>query len=484
MRRDVLPPAVLCSWARLNGVRYDGIDINHLGEERGFAAIADRDLSPADEVQTLVTVPAGLILSAETVEGWSKVDAHLRQLLESVGELAEKTARGAILVFLLLQVTVGSPACPERVGVQGPMTEYVKFLEPVSLPTTWTEREQALLVGTSLEAALSAKLSRMKREFEHIRDSTRTIPWCARVWWDGDRLTIDDWLLVDAWYRSRALSFGLDADALVPWIDMLNHSKGEATNAYFDRDAEGNAVLLLPRARGFRKGEELTISYGDGKSASEMLFSYGFIDDDGQGTAGLSLDLDIPDDDPLKEAKEAVSSTAGALRISAGGDTGTATWESGSVWLGCVNEEDGLQFRVLQTVTGQHELRLFWKGQDVSGKVDSFEAMLRGDAAWDVYRLRALAMVRARVEAQMRRLYGSEGAAREAGKHEGVRRPVWEAATKLRHMEQGLLKRALDDMAAEQARLMASDVVLRYLGAQGGSAEAAEKEAGAEDDFG
>jgi hypothetical protein len=55
------------------------------------------------------------------------------------------------MVFLTMQLTMSSLAGLEKLGVVGPWTEYVRFLPSVLLPTHWTEEEQELLVGTSLQ---------------------------------------------------------------------------------------------------------------------------------------------------------------------------------------------------------------------------------------------------------------------------------------------------------------------------------------------
>ena len=63
-----------------------------------------------------------------------------------------QTDRGAIMIFLIMQLTISSLTVPEKLGVAGPWTEYVKFLPSVFLPTCdWTEEEQDLLAGTSLQ---------------------------------------------------------------------------------------------------------------------------------------------------------------------------------------------------------------------------------------------------------------------------------------------------------------------------------------------
>jgi hypothetical protein len=69
---------------------------------------------------------------------------------------SKQSLRGDILLFLLMQVTIGSAQIGEIIGVSNPWTEYVKFLPAVTpLPTMWTEDERVMLVGTSLEVGFA-----------------------------------------------------------------------------------------------------------------------------------------------------------------------------------------------------------------------------------------------------------------------------------------------------------------------------------------
>src|SRR5947209_16693254 len=104
------------------------------------------------------------------------------------------------MIFLLMKMTT-------TVGTKCPWSEYVKFLPySVPLPTNWTPEERELLVGTSLEVAVAAKLGSMENEFEAFKAATEGISWCKKVWWDGrDILSLSDWGRLDALYRSRVL---------------------------------------------------------------------------------------------------------------------------------------------------------------------------------------------------------------------------------------------------------------------------------------
>jgi hypothetical protein len=107
-----------------------------------------------------------------------------------------------------------------------------------------------------------AKLNSLLREFENVRTATEKIDWCAKYWWDEDNvlLTFDDWMRLDAMYRSRALEFPGVGDAMVPCVDMANHASGDATAALYETDESGNGVLLLRDGKEIPQGGEVTIT--------------------------------------------------------------------------------------------------------------------------------------------------------------------------------------------------------------------------------
>lgn len=194
-----------------------------------------------------------------------------------------------------------------------------------------------------------------------------------------------------------------------------------------------------------------------------MLFSYGFIDPNAPYTSALTLDLTIPDDDPLGPAKEAASTAAAAVRISFDGRS--TRWQSAFLWLVCVNEEDGLHFQVAQRQDGTRELSVSWQGQDISDDTDRLETLLSRHPRWEVYRLRAVSLLHDRVQAQMQRL-GAAPRLPSPGHddHEPRESDVIAAAVaRLRHLEMGLLEACSRDLIVEVDQLSASNVVREYL---------------------
>ncbi|KAJ4351299.1 uncharacterized protein N0V89_006638 [Didymosphaeria variabile] len=333
----------LPTWANFHGVKFNGIKVGPLPgfEERGSTVIASRVLV-GEEEEPLMTIPKELILSKQNIELMAKSDQHLRELLQALDDFG-RTTRGAVLTFLLMQATI---CCPDvkDIGVHTPLTEYIKYLPDELLPTFWSEEEHELLGGTTLRSAVRAKMNSLLREFETFRIATESISWCAKHWWDEEvgLLTFDDWLRVDAMYRSRALEFPGVGDAMVPCIDMANHASGDATAALYETDDDGNAILILRHGKDIPKGGEITITYGDDKGACENIFSYGFLEDSMTSAKIMFLNLDIPDDDPLRPAKIYVCNTAPGFRLVDQKDR--IEWESDFVWLVVVNEEDDRLF--------------------------------------------------------------------------------------------------------------------------------------------
>ena len=337
------------------------------------------------------------------------------------------------------------------------MSSYIKFLPEVLLPTFWSEQEQELLVGTTLQLALKTKMKSLKKEFDQVQTLTQSVSWCAKYWWNEDTgfITFDDWLEVDAMYRSRALEFPNIGDVMVPCLDMANHAADDETVALYETNNRGDALLLLRDGSNISREDEVTITYGDKKGACEMTFSYGFLDDSTKTAKELFLDLHVMEDDPLGQAKSHVSSAAPGVRIFNQGEG--AGWESDFVWLLCVNMEDGLGFHILQTVDGGRELKATWKDEDLND-TSKLRDLLKTDSMWDVYHLRAVSVIRARVEDQIRQLDQGEDLQTSS-----VRERPLILAMGLRTLELELLRKAYATLENQVMELAETDTVKAYL---------------------
>jgi hypothetical protein len=371
-----------------------------------------------------------------------------------------QTPRGIFLVFLLYQFTIASTA-QEIVGVQNAFTDYVRFLpKEIPLPTFYSREEREILEGTSLSEALGQKTQGLEKEFNMLRERTNGLGWARKAWWgltlsededDGqhvgsEALGFEDWKLMDAIYRSRALELPNDQGiVMVPVLDMANHASDDRYNARFEADGDGNVMLLVRDGKTISTGDEVSIMYGCG-GACEMIFSYGFLDNSTNSAREVFLGLTIPSDDPLRLAKMRFSETAPGVRLYVD-QTGQLGWDSDFVWWACVNEEDGLDFQVLQSVDGQKQLKAVWEGREF--EANELRTLLLANELRDVFVLRSLVLLQQRVKQQGMRLSDSEEMAVRAKHATGVGRSTWELINRLRNLELELLTVAFERLETE-----------------------------------
>lgn len=360
-----------------------------------------------------------------------------------------------MLLFLVYQMTINSPDTQgHSLGLKTPFADYVKFLPKqfAAFPTFYTAEERELLVGTSLSDALDQKLASLEREFETLKAATEKVPWCRRAWWDESSgcLNLEDWKLADAVYRSRALDLPRGASVgMVPVVDMANHASDTRYNARFEIDEDAGCVLLVVRdRRSICQGDEITIMYGSG-GACEMAFSYGFLEERAHSAREMLLGLSIPTDDPLRVAKIQFAQEAPGVRIYVD-DSDQVHWDSTFVWWACINQEDGLDFGVEQTVDGDTELKALWKGADLEAQ--ALQATLLQDRLRDLFILRATVMIQQRIEEQGLLLAASEDVFAHSLPNAQVRQSVYETAGQLRKLELELLTRAFEVLEKEASR--------------------------------
>lgn len=294
----------------------------------------------------------------------------------------------------------------------------------------------------------------LSNEFEELRDKSSEIECWNAAFWDNDSVRLADWLLVDAWYRSRVLELPRSGPSLVPCIDskqlpdailnpstrkhphqwhvpqrscrsagfetdhgkfmrgslwalrllttnsaVVNHSTD--ANAYYEENNDDDVVLLLRPNSSVQEGDEVNISYGSEKPAAEMLFSYGFIDSN-SSTKSLRLPLKPLPDDPLGKAK--VHAFQDAPTVDIKDIDGRVSSTSSFAYLMILNEEDGLDFRLLQDNDGGTELRTFWRDQDVTDRTSSFDQLVSDHELCSVFKLRVNMVICQRLEEQLERL--------------------------------------------------------------------------------
>ncbi|KAF2858427.1 SET domain-containing protein [Piedraia hortae CBS 480.64] len=445
-------------WARMNGVEFHHC-LPGEAQGKGSALLAtDDEFLPGNG--TLLTVPHELILSYERVLEHAMVDRDFRDVLEAIGDFGS-TPRGAILVFLLVQASISCPNLGGRSGIYSDLTEYVKSLPMELLPTFWTIEEQKLLVGTTLAPAIAAKLRSLRREYDLVCDAIADTRWYGNV---SHTIDFEDWLHVDAMYRSRALDFPGIGHCMVPCIDLANHASGESTVAIYEKDGHGNAILLLRDGKELRAGEEITITYGDEKGACEMLFSYGFLEPERTSAQTLFLSLSFEHDDPDGNSKSQIANCAPGVKI-IDADDDEIDWTGDWIWLMCVGFDDGLRFQVARTVVGSDELHAFFKDTKILNGAAQIRTLLSQSELWPVYRLRAVVILQKRIFDQLQVLSSSwdDVAAVQHGESAAVRESVYKQAMQLRKLEFELLEQAYSNLERDKLELAEDNVVKEFL---------------------
>lgn len=261
-------------------------------------------------------------------------------------------------------------------------------------------RQMADLCLLPAQSAVSAKLAMLAREFDSIKAKLVDSPLWSELFLD-DKVTAQDWVLLDALYRSRSLELPKSGISMVPCLDQANHAAQH--NAYYEEGSAGEVMLRLVSGAHLSDGEEITINYGLSKSPAEMLFSYGFIDSD-SSVEKLTLPLELTDDDPLLKAKIHVYGQKPSLDVQTEG--GVCTWSAPFVYLMCLNEEDGVEFKVLQENNGSQHLRMFWQDEDITETPASIHQLAMKHDLWPIFELRAVTVVLGTIEDQLARLPG------------------------------------------------------------------------------
>jgi hypothetical protein len=201
------------------------------------------------------------------------------------------------------------------------------------------------------------------------------------------------------------------------------------------------------------------IRYGDEKSASEMLFSYGFLPRDLSETKQVVLNMSLPDDDPLGVAKNMFCRSTPGLKLSTdvssdetlpAAAASNVTWDSPLVWWACANEEDGLYIGVAQKTDGTKELEATWKGEKIQSP-DELQGLLAADPSWEIFQLRAAVLVLERVETQLSLLYQTEESLENLRENQNLvetlfRPEVLGLVSQLRKLERALLQRAIENL--------------------------------------
>lgn len=191
-----------------------------------------------------------------------------------------------------------------------------------------------------------------------------------------------------------------------------------------------------------------------------MIFSYGFLENDRAEAKQIFLDMDIPVDDPLAVVKKMFCQDALGVRLSTIRDSDQPStisdstqqifWDSPLVWWACVNEEDGLHVSLAQTTDGRRELDTSWKGEKIYS-AHHLQDLLAADPSWDIFQLRAVVLLLARLETQLSLLEETEEIMTNLLENRAVlsnifRPGVFALISRFRALEAGLLEKAVAEL--------------------------------------
>lgn len=192
-----------------------------------------------------------------------------------------------------------------------------------------------------------------------------------------------------------------------------------------------------------------------------MVFSYGFLDNSTDDARQVMLDINFPDDDPLGMAKKILCKDTPGLKISTSTESNTTKrspsntpngtiWESPLIWWSSVNEEDGLDIGVAQTVDGQRELEATWRGEKVQSS-SHLQELISKDAMADIFQLRALVLTLQRLEEQLTVLYETDQILSSMQEDKALLESMFkpetlQLASRLRSLEAKLLQSATEDL--------------------------------------
>jgi len=166
-----------------------------------------------------------------------------------------------------------------------PYLDVLPEVDEVNPTFTWTDDDLNFLAGSPVVAATQSMQNKLRREYDALLGNPDT-GLCAL---HPDRFppqhfTYQHWqwaftMLFSRAIRLRSTSSG-ETLALVPYADLINHSP--YSSAYLDARASGDWLVksggeevILYADRGYRRMEQIYISYGP-KSNADLLLLYGF----------------------------------------------------------------------------------------------------------------------------------------------------------------------------------------------------------------
>jgi len=235
-------------------------------ESSGRGLLARRDINDGDE---LLKIPMKLCLTKQAAIDALGSDA----LPEDINEYL------AIACHLIREKFVLGPKSKWK-----PYMDILPDIAEVNPTFTWSDEDLNFLEGSPVIAATRSLQMKLKREYDALLGGEDGLIVRFPDRFPKEHYTYETWEwaftnLFSRAIRLRSLEQG-ETLAMVPYADLINHSP--FSQAYIDARKEGDWLfksgkeeVILYADRGYRRMEQIYISYGP-KSNAELLLLYGF----------------------------------------------------------------------------------------------------------------------------------------------------------------------------------------------------------------
>eukprot|EP00587_Corethron_hystrix_P002337 CAMPEP_0113312620 /NCGR_PEP_ID=MMETSP0010_2-20120614/9385_1 /TAXON_ID=216773 ORGANISM="Corethron hystrix, Strain 308" /NCGR_SAMPLE_ID=MMETSP0010_2 /ASSEMBLY_ACC=CAM_ASM_000155 /LENGTH=572 /DNA_ID=CAMNT_0000168497 /DNA_START=73 /DNA_END=1788 /DNA_ORIENTATION=- /assembly_acc=CAM_ASM_000155 len=237
-------------------------------ESTGRGLLARRRVNEGDELLTIPMRMCMTIGAARRVFGGEIVPEGMNEYL-------------AIALLMIRENFVLKNTKSEWAAYMGVLPA-VKEVNPTF---TWTDEDLTFLEGSPVVAATKSMQAKLRREYDTLLGDQNTgLIHRYPNMFPEEHYTFDNWIWAFTMLFSRAIRLRNlkegEALAMVPYADLINHSPfsgayvdGRESGSWLFKDGQEEVILYADR--GYRKMEQVYISYGP-KSNADLLLLYGF----------------------------------------------------------------------------------------------------------------------------------------------------------------------------------------------------------------
>lgn len=271
-------------------------------ESSGRGLLARRDINDGDD---LIRIPLSLCMtkaSARKTLGKEVIASGMNEYL-------------AIALFLIHERFILADK-----SFWKPYLDILPETDEVNPTFTWREDDLQFLQGSPVVAATISLQRKLEREYDDLLTNNLMKKYPERF--PAEAYSLENWkwafcMLFSRAIRLRSLQQG-ERLALVPYADLINHSP--FSQAYIDARETGDWLfktgeeeVILFADRGYRRMEQVYISYGP-KSNADLLLLYGFAVERNPFNSvdvTVSISRKTLNEDPLLEEKIAFLDNVG-----------------------------------------------------------------------------------------------------------------------------------------------------------------------------